>query len=190
MIQSNRVNLQGFVGIVVGLVLAAPVACSAAIDLDKLENGLCDEGSKDCNGVCVSTDSPSFGCGEPQCNPCSRQNAIANCDGAGRCAISSCQGNFRDCDLNPENGCEVDIAHDPNNCRTCGAVCETMNGVPACGDERCTLSYCFDGWDNCDGDFGNGCETNVSASPDHCGQCENACGDDEACIDGVCSSQT
>ena len=30
---------------------------------------------------------------------------------------------FVDCDRNPVNGCEANVASDPNNCGACGVVC-------------------------------------------------------------------
>ena len=52
---------------------------------------------------------------------------------------------------------------------------------------------CAEGWGNCDGDWTNGCETNLVDSLGHCGQCGNDCEASVAhafgksCDNGVCN---
>jgi hypothetical protein len=45
---------------------------------------------------------------------------------------------------------------------------------------------CPTGWGDCDGSPANGCETNTSSSPQHCGQCDAPCPGQEICSIGVC----
>lgn len=186
LIKSDRVFFQRPFHVAVCAWFAALLGCSAALELEDLENGFCEEGTKACNDDCVNTDSPSFGCAGPSCTPCALDHALSNCDPRGACSISGCLGDYRDCDGNPENGCEVDVAHDPNNCGQCGTVCSTESGVPACGDSRCTLSHCFDDFANCDEDFSNGCETDLRIAPEHCGECDNPCSGTATCVAGEC----
>lgn len=42
------------------------------------------------------------------------------------------------------------------------------------------------GWANCNGEGLDGCEADTNASDEHCGVCDNACGVDERCDQGVC----
>lgn len=178
---------QRFIDVVLGMLLLAPMACSAAIELDELENGVCPEGFKACDGRCVNTDSPSFGCGGASCTPCALGHALSNCNPQGECAISSCVGDYFDCDGVLSNGCEVDLAHDPQNCQVCGHICENPeNAFPACGDSRCSLSHCMEGFGDCDRDFANGCETPLGTD-EHCGRCGDACSAEQSCVDGGCS---
>lgn len=46
----------------------------------------------------------------------------------------SCAGGKGDCDGNPDNGCEVDLNSDKNNCGSCGNVCA---GRKVCVQGRC-----------------------------------------------------
>jgi hypothetical protein len=60
---------------------------------------------------------------------------------AGRCD-TACAAGFGDCDGNPDNGCEVNLARDPNHCSACG-----MRRAEVC-----------DGADSdCDGTVDNAC---------------------------------
>lgn len=184
LIKSDLVFFQRPFGVALCAWFAAVIGCSAALELEDLENGLCEDGFKACNDECVSTDSPSFGCGGPSCTPCALEHAASNCDPRGACAIAGCLGDYWDCDGDPLNGCEVDLAHDPNNCGACGRVCVTDNGEPACGDSRCTLSHCDDNYGNCNDDYSDGCETFLQTSQQHCGKCDNPCSG--TCAEGVC----
>lgn len=55
------------------------------------------------------------GCGKK----CSFSNATGSC-AVGVCNISSCASGFGDCNGNAADGCEADLARDPNNCGGCG----------------------------------------------------------------------
>ncbi|MFT3768354.1 MAG: hypothetical protein QM820_23140 [Minicystis sp.] len=53
----------------------------------------------------------------------------------------------------------------------------------SCEDGPCR---CVGGFDDCDGDEDNGCETDLSGDPQNCGACGNAC-DNGACNGGSCA---
>lgn len=60
---------------------------------------------------------------------------------------------------------------------------------PDANDETHADSGCAAGFDDCDGDQANGCETDVSTSAEHCGGCNLPCASsvwDVACVDGEC----
>lgn len=44
---------------------------------------------------------------------------------------------------------------------------------------------CVEGFGNCDGNLGNGCETDLATDPRHCGACGHACLN-ASCVTGVC----
>jgi hypothetical protein len=162
-------------------------ACSAALDLDGLDDGVCDDGDKACNEVCVSERSPSFGCATSSCVPCTLVNATSTCDSAGECAIASCIGDFEDCNTVAEDGCEVDILHDPLRCGDCDAApCELANARESCSAGLCSVLTCDAGWDDCNELAADGCEADLAAA-DHCGDCETVCTGAQACEAGVCA---
>ncbi|MGZ3419423.1 MAG: hypothetical protein ACXWUG_25365 [Polyangiales bacterium] len=83
----------------------------------------CDKDSKTgCETDTSSNDAHCGGCD----HPCASKNGTGKCV-SGACTIT-CNGSFADCDKNPTNGCEADLAHDPSNCGACGnAPAETCN---------------------------------------------------------------
>ncbi len=56
-------------------------------------------------------------------------------------------------------------------------------------DDDDTVDNCPEGYADCDGKTSNGCETDVSSSVDHCGDCNIVCGTNNAnpqCVNSVC----
>lgn len=107
-------------------------ACPTADGVAACVNGACriercaDETRRDCNG------SPGDGCevdvsGDPQnCGGCGKR---CGADGttkvacqAGKCVLD-CSKDRGDCDGTPENGCEIALSTDVQNCGRCGFSC-------------------------------------------------------------------
>jgi serine/threonine-protein kinase len=66
----------------------------------------------------------------------------------------------------PAHGCGAD---------TCDA-CSVPNATPRCNKHGvCDVAACHAGFDDCDADKKNGCETNLRTDPDHCTSCERRC---------------
>jgi hypothetical protein len=83
----------------------------------------------------VLTDPNNCGaCGAP-CR--ALPNASASCS-AGNCLLGACNAGFADCNHNPIDGCEVDLASDGSNCNACGNVCPLNN--PFCNQGVCGQS--------------------------------------------------
>ena len=88
----------------------------------------------------------------------------------------------------------VDIANDPNNCGECGNVCDVpqQGGIAACVQGACVLS-CTAGLTVCglttntDGG-GTGAEIciDTSVDPNHCGNCNTHCLDNQVCTASAC----
>jgi hypothetical protein len=58
---------------------------------------------------------------------------------------------------------------------TCDA-CNVPNAGARCNRRgACDVATCYAGFDDCDTDSKNGCETNVRTDPDHCTSCERRC---------------
>src|SRR5205814_3041789 len=92
------------------------------------------------------------------------------------CALGACNMGFRNCDGNAANGCEIDAFNDSNNCGGCGSSCaQIQHATASCKAGACVVSACAPDWGNCDKVDANGCETDVTASPAHCGGCGKAC---------------
>lgn len=169
-----------------GLLLAC-AGCSVLISVEQLGNGVCGKGQKACNESCVNADNPGFGCALESCAPCAIANAVSICSSAGQCAIAICRGAFEDCDHQVENGCEIDLDHDPDHCGACtGAVCVLPNAEPICANKRCAVRVCNAGWGDCNGVARDGCETDLNSSVAHCGRCEISCTANQTCVTGLC----
>ncbi len=123
--------------------------------------------------------------------------------GAGACVVDDCAGNRFDCDGSFNNGCEINANTSEMHCGGCsddsGTDCTTKIGdddvaAVQCEAGECTVSACESGRADCDGSFGNGCETDTSSDPDNCGGCAEQGGDtceprspaSAACDDGAC----
>lgn len=116
----------------------------------------CAPGCRDDEGCASPT--PRCDTARHQCVACVR---AADCPGPAacvdhRCVVSACPEGRGDCNRDPADGCEVDLARDPAHCGACGRA----------GVEACNLAD-----DDCDGacDELGGCRVGVhrSAGPEH-----------------------
>ncbi len=107
---------------------------------------------------------------------------------AGLCDYTSCVAPYADCDGNRVNGCESDTKSDPANCGGCTLACKPQHvESSSCADSKCGYSKCSGNFQDCDGDKGNGCESDSKSDKNNCGMCGKACTADQYCFDGVCS---
>jgi hypothetical protein len=75
-------------------------------------------------------------------------------------------------------------------CGACSQSCDLANASSACVDGVCVVTACQPGFADCDNFAGNGCETDLSSSQDHCGACGARCALPNAsaiCDQGVCN---
>ncbi len=127
---------------------------------------------KCCNKACVDTGSDPNNCGGCAM-PCSANHAKATCVG-GQCQSGTCDFGYDDCNMDPKDGCEVNLHVDPNNCTSCGNSCSLKNAIPGCAD-GCYIAACNFGFDDCNQDSKDGCETPVLTDQNNCGGCGIPC---------------
>lgn len=150
----------------------------------------CEDGFADCDANSATCETDLSGvnncgrCGN-RCVATNAQSAVciedSQATGGYRCELS-CNPNYFDCDGNPENGCEAYVLTDVNHCGGCGIVCAQDGSIAECRNGVCDFTTCEPGFQNCDNDFSNGCETPLDDDA-HCGACGNVCGD--ANVDGA-----
>jgi hypothetical protein len=174
-------------------------SCTAANASAKCQAGrcvpLCLPGFGDCDN------SPANGCEVPlfdsvfNCGACSRacsmNHAVPRCD-TGRCVVT-CDPGWGNCDGDPANGCEVNILTATDNCGGCGTACFAPNrNVVRCESGRCSYTACESGFDDCNRDNSDGCETDVQRDVQRCGACGTTCmptpGRSPTCVSGVCGT--
>jgi hypothetical protein len=87
-------------------------------------------------------------------------------------AAAACGSGLKSCDGRcvpedaPEHGCGAE------GCDACGIE----NATARCNAlQLCEVDACHPGFADCDGNRGNGCETNLRTDPDHCGSCGARC---------------
>jgi hypothetical protein len=173
---------------VVLLVIPSLTGCTLAADGASLSQG-CPEGTKECDGTCVSTSDDRFGCARASCSPCALHHAVNSCNAEGACVIASCVGSWEDCDRDPDNGCEVDLDTDPKNCGACEDACDMPdNGEAACAEAQCYVRQCEEPFFDCNFDARDGCERNLSTDAKNCGACLVVCENDDECVAGLCQA--
>ncbi len=128
--------------------------CAAAMCVDGLCTGASDGG----------TDSPRD-------VPTDRAADRGDAD-APDCSPEQCNYMDDDCDGRTDEDFELD--EDPQHCGACETACRDDHAAVGCVFGVCTVSACDPGYDDCDEDGRNGCETDIT-SAEHCGLCERRC---------------
>jgi len=170
-------------------------------------NRECDADWGDCNGI------SSDGCEEDlttntNCGSCG--NACGNNQSC-IFGICKCDDGYADCDGDALNGCEADLLADDDNCGKCWNMCDIGSDYKCCHGEcmlkvdgqcpnNCLTScephgycdndtgscVCYSGWGDCT--FDPGCETDLTASRNHCGNCNRICLETQYCNNGTCKN--
>jgi hypothetical protein len=151
----------------------------------------CNTGFGDCdlddqNGCEIALATSTLNCGACG-NVCSVINGLPGCI-SGTCVVGNCNAGFGDCDGSVTNGCEIALATSTQNCGSCGNACSVINGQPGCSAGACTIASCNAGFADCDLNFADGCETQITSNPENCGACGSECTDGQVCVNSVCTS--
>jgi hypothetical protein len=152
----------------------------------------CSAGFANCNMNAADGCEVTLATSTSHCGACGRActfpNAAATC-AMGACAMGACSAGFADCNMNPADGCEVNLGTNTSHCGRCGNACMFAGATAACVASTCQLTACGTGRGDCDGDRTNGCETDLNTSAASCGVCGNACvtvNATAACASGRC----
>ncbi len=78
----------------------------------------------------------------------------------------------------------VSLRMDPLHCGSCGNSCAVANATPRCNDGACGVARCNDGFGDCDGNEGNGCEARLDTDL-RCGACGTRCEGATPVCDGL-----
>ncbi len=150
------------------------------------QSPLCADGQRMCHGSCVGVTDPTYGCGDPSCEPCKAGHGTPACQG-NKCVVHSCDKGYADCNQDPADGCEVDLSK-ATSCGACNAVCPAASPVcaPAGDGFQCTTGCAPDAPLLC----GNECVSPLT-SVNHCGDCNVRCPDVDhgqaVCASGACT---
>jgi hypothetical protein len=141
------------------------------LGLEEAAAAPCPKGKKRCKQKCIPRKQC---CTNANCRP----GATGRVCRRGKCV---CPTGRRPC-----NGVCIPVA---NCCGVagCGAV---ASGTAECRGGACVVAACQPGFGNCNGQFTDGCETNLQASEQHCGTCNNPCGANQRCCGGQCTDVT
>jgi len=145
--------------------------------------GNCDtNGPNGCEAILATDEANCGACGETcQTGTGTTSNSCVN-----SACSPVCASTHRNCDGDPNNGCETNINADTGNCGGCGQVCGGANAAPSCVNGACILN-CNSGWEDCDGDPSNGCEKRTSGTDtQNCGGCGVVC--PGTCTAGTCNA--
>ncbi|PKN44952.1 MAG: hypothetical protein CVU63_09645 [Deltaproteobacteria bacterium HGW-Deltaproteobacteria-20] len=142
--------------------------------------------NKICDGKCVASSDPDYGCQPDTCEPCPQlawaQMGCAN----NECVLVSCNAGHSDCDGDVTNGCETD-PDTLDNCGACGATCAIPNAQESCKEGVCTIESCDEDWDDCNNNPVDGCETDLRDVA-NCGACGEVCEPNASCATGTCQT--
>jgi hypothetical protein len=150
----------------------------------------CEPGWSDCDGVASNGCEQDVATDASHCGSCGRQCTDGRTCVGGGCTAGVCAPGRANCDGVEANGCEVNPATDPAHCGACGRECALAHAVAGCAAGACAVQRCEEGWGDCDGEVGNGCEARLAESVAHCGACGAACALPQAaatCAAGVCA---
>jgi len=148
----------------------------------------CDTNWDDCNSTdsdgCETSLETTSDCGSCGTS-CSRAHASAECPN-GNCQIDSCYSDWDDCNSVDSDGCETPLTT-LTDCGACEVTCSLAHASESCSTGTCRITSCQSDWDDCNSTDSDGCETDLRNTDNHCGSCNNSCGQNAYCSSSTCN---
>jgi hypothetical protein len=177
---------------------------------------VCASGSWTCNYPESYEDVVEVSCDgiDNNCDGTTDEGVRNACGVCGPPAVELCNGLDDDC--NGQTDETFDLLSDLSHCGRCGNLCVVTNAQARCAGGNCAIAECDDGWNDANGNAGDGCEYACRFSNDgveacdgrdndcdtqidegidvtqdvlNCGRCGNGCAFDQgvaACIESTC----
>lgn len=135
-------------------------------------------------------------CDDPPDNICLDSNTLKIFNSLGECLKGYCEYSYKTikCELGCENGKCKDCTP---NCKDkecgddgCGGSCGSCGNNAFCNSYKCV---CSNEYGNCNNDWKDGCETNITNDIKNCGGCKNECKVDNGtpkCENKVCKIES
>lgn len=99
----------------------------------------------------------------PKALDCTRPHATGGHCVGGACAGWTCDSGYDDCNDDWSDGCEISLKT-AQHCGACNTPCTAgANATASCATGTCSRS-CTGSWQNCDGNWTNGCEIPVGVA--------------------------
>ncbi len=162
-------------GMTTGPDACTPADCAVG-QYCNVDTGVCEPGcdeDEDCNNdtVCNVEENVCTGCvSDGDCalgTVCEAGTCVPGCN-----EQQPCQNGFTCC----EDSC-ADLLNDPLQCGGCGMACDPIpNAETLCAEGECIMGMCDDGFNDCDQNPNNGCETE--------GACACTPGEMQSCYTG------
>ena len=162
--------------------LCAEGASCQTVNVGDISGEYCVPDADICTG-CLDRDGDQHGIGPDCIGPDADDSDDTVYDGA----PELCDG--LDNDGNGETDEGFDLSSDPRRCGRCDNVCSFQNAAAACMEGVCVIDACLEGFADCNGSEGDGCEVDTTSNPFDCGACGNACARpnaDTACEESAC----
>ena len=100
-----------------------------------------------------------------------------------------CPAGTKECGGTDTTDCETDVSL-ITSCGDCEKACDLSHGTGHCDAPKgyvCVVDKCTAGYDDCDDDGTNSCESLLAEDPKNCGKCGNDCAGG-TCKAGLCSA--
>jgi hypothetical protein len=102
---------------------------------------------------------------------------------AGQCVANLCAPNSVSCGPEGRRTCNAEgTAYTPTPCPS------VANATARCEGNGTCVQVCADGYGDCDGGSGNGCEASLRDNGANCGACGRSCASGTMCMNGACQS--
>jgi hypothetical protein len=169
-------------------------ATSAACANSLCGVGMCKPNFGDCNKLGADGCEANLLTDSANCTKCGmacppKDHATGKCNN-GVCGLGGCEAGWADCNNNPGDGCEIEIAKRVDHCGKCFTPCPAVaNGTAACENSQCKVNTCNGGFADCNKVYGDGCEVTLASSSANCGMCGKVCpGNMPVCNGGNCTA--